>query len=59
MHLDYKPSFTIIILIVILFCSERVLYAPALPFMAEYFHISNGLAGQTIGIFLLGYAVGN
>ena len=34
------------------------LYAPSLPIIATYFHVSSGLVQQTIGFYMLAFGVG-
>jgi MFS family permease len=58
-RLNGKPPALISLLLLICFGSvAAIMIAPALPAIADYFHISAGEAQQTMSIFLLGFAVG-
>ncbi len=58
-RLSGKPPHIISLIILSAFASMgAVLMTPALPSIAEYFHISNGAAQLTVTSFLLGYALG-
>ena len=51
------PFFTLLLLIS--FASvNAVLFTPALPEIAEYFHINADIAEHTVTFFLMGYALG-
>lgn len=52
------PSFLSLMLIISFAAVNAVLFTPALPLIAEYFHVSNDAAQQTVTFFLVGYALG-
>jgi DHA1 family bicyclomycin/chloramphenicol resistance-like MFS transporter len=58
-RLDQKEPHILTLIIMSSFASMgAVIFAPALPEIAEYFNISQGHSQLTITLFLLGYAVG-
>lgn len=58
-RLDQKEPHILILIIMSSFASMgAVIFAPALPEIARYFHISEGHSQLTITLFLLGYAIG-
>lgn len=58
-RLQQKEPHIIILIIISSFASMgAVIFAPALPEIARYFHISEGHSQLTITLFLLGYALG-
>jgi len=54
----HEPSLLTLLLLVSYPSVGAVLFTPALPSIAEYFLISNGMAQLTITLFLIGYAFG-
>src|SRR5579862_7081688 len=58
-RLNQKEPHILILIIMSSFASMgAIIFAPALPEIAQYFHISQGHSQLTITLFLLGYAVG-
>jgi|JI10StandDraft_1071094.scaffolds.fasta_scaffold81936_2 DHA1 family bicyclomycin/chloramphenicol resistance-like MFS transporter len=58
-RLNQKEPHIFILIIMSSFASMgAIIFAPALPEIAQYFHISTGSSQLTITLFLLGYAVG-
>lgn len=58
-RLNQKEPHILILIIMSSFASMgAIIFAPALPEIAEYFHISQGHSQLTITLFLLGYAIG-
>lgn len=53
-----KPSFLLLVLLIIFGSVCAVLYTPALPAIAHYFAVSDNAAGLTITLYLIGYALG-
>lgn len=58
MSLLQGPRILILLMLVSFPAVCAVLFTPALPELAEYFHIQNSLAQATMSIFLVGYAIG-
>lgn len=56
--MDKKPQFSILLLLVSFASVGAVLFTPALPSIASFFHVSIGEAQLTITSYLLGYALG-
>ena len=54
-----KPSLLTLLLLMPFASVAAVLFTPALPGIANAFHISESAAGSAMTIFLLGYALGN
>lgn len=58
-RLQQKEPHILILIIMSSFASlGAIIFAPALPEIAHYFHISQGHSQLTITLFLLGYALG-
>ncbi len=58
-RLNQKEPHILILIIMSSFASMgAIIFAPALPEIAQYFHISQGHSQLTITLFLLGYAIG-
>lgn len=58
-RLNQKEPHILILIVMSSFASMgAIIFAPALPEIAEYFHISQGHSQLTITLFLLGYAIG-
>ncbi|HVV69256.1 MAG TPA: multidrug effflux MFS transporter [Gammaproteobacteria bacterium] len=58
-RLNQKEPHILILIIMSSFASMgAIIFAPALPEIAAYFHISGGHSQLTITLFLLGYAIG-
>jgi DHA1 family bicyclomycin/chloramphenicol resistance-like MFS transporter len=58
-RLDQKEPHILVLIVMSSFASMgAVIFAPALPEIAQYFHISQGHSQLTITLFLLGYAIG-
>lgn len=58
-RLNQKEPHILILIIMSSFASMgAIIFAPALPEIAEYFHISQSHSQLTITLFLLGYALG-
>lgn len=58
-RLDQKEPHIIILIIMSSFASMgAIIFAPALPEIAQYFHISQGHSQLTITLFMVGYAIG-
>jgi DHA1 family bicyclomycin/chloramphenicol resistance-like MFS transporter len=58
-RLDQKEPHILILIVMSSFASMgAVIFAPALPEIAQYFHTSQGHSQLTITLFLLGYAIG-
>jgi MFS family permease len=58
-RLDQKAPHIITLIIMSSFASmSSMIFAPALPEIAEYFHISQGNSQLTLTLFLFGYAFG-
>lgn len=58
-RLNQKEPHILILIIMSSFASMgAIILAPALPEIAQYFHISQGHSQLTITLFLLGYAIG-
>ncbi len=58
-RLNQKEPHILILIIMSSFASMgAIIFAPALPEIADYFHISQGYSQLTITLFLLGYALG-
>lgn len=58
-RLQQKEPHILILIIMSSFASMgAIIFAPALPEIAQYFHISEGHSQLTITLFLLGYAIG-
>ncbi|MBI3259126.1 MAG: MFS transporter [Ignavibacteriae bacterium] len=53
-----EPSLLALLLLVSYPSVGAVLFTPALPIIAESFHITSGLAQLTVTLFLIGYALG-
>src|SRR5262245_16122030 len=58
-RLNQKEPHIFILIIISSFASMgAIIFAPALPAIAQYFHISQGHSQLTITLFLLGYSIG-
>lgn len=58
-RLNQKEPHILILIVMSSFASMgAIIFAPALPQIASYFHISSGHSQLTITLFLLGYALG-
>ncbi len=58
-RLNQKEPHILILIVMSSFASMgAIIFAPALPEIAQYFHISQGHSQLTITLFLLGYAIG-
>lgn len=53
-----KPQFIILLLLVSFASVGAVLFTPALPSIASFFHVSTGQAQLTVTSYLIGYALG-
>ncbi|WP_297632669.1 Bcr/CflA family efflux MFS transporter [uncultured Clostridium sp.] len=53
-----KISFSLIILIPFLMGLGVDLYVPSLPIITSYFHSTSGISYLTVGIYMLGYGLG-
>lgn len=58
MQTKTKLSFITLLLMISFASVNAVLFTPALPAIADFFSISEGVAQQTITWFLIGYAIG-
>lgn len=58
MHTNIKLPFFTLLLMISFASVNAVLFTPALPNIADFFHISESLSQQTITWFLVGYALG-
>jgi MFS transporter, DHA1 family, multidrug resistance protein len=56
--MQIKPPFFTLLLLISFASVNAVLFTPALPEIAHFFHINNHTAGLTITWFLIGYALG-
>lgn len=54
-----KPSIITLLALMPFASIAAVLFTPALPAIALWFHISESAAGSAMSLFLLGYALGN
>jgi MFS transporter, DHA1 family, multidrug resistance protein len=58
-RLNQKEPHILALIVMSSFASMgAIIFAPALPEIAQYFHISQGYSQLTITLFLLGYAIG-
>ncbi len=55
---QHLPSFTFLFLLISFGSVGAVLFTPSLPELTHYFNVSQSLAGLTVTIFLIGYALG-
>lgn len=53
-----EPSLPTLLLLVSFPSVGAVLFTPALPTIAEFFHVTSGMAQLTVTLFLVGYALG-
>jgi MFS family permease len=53
-----KPSLLTLLLLISYPSVGAVLFTPALSTLAEFFHVSPGIAQLTVTLFLIGYALG-
>jgi len=55
---NFQLSFLTLILLISFASVNAVLFTPALPDIATFFNVSDGLVQQTITLFLVGYTIG-
>lgn len=53
-----EPPIYLMFLLICIGTIGGVLYTPALPYLTEFFHISDEMAQHTMSVYLLGYALG-
>ncbi len=58
MALLQGPRILILLMLISFPAVSAVLFTPALPELARYFHVSDSIAGVTMSIFLVGYSLG-
>ncbi len=58
MRLLQGPRIVVLLLLISFASISAVLFTPSLPELAEFFHISDSVAQQTMSVYLLGYTVG-
>ncbi len=53
-----KPNLLTLLLLISFGSVGAVLYAPAMPQISDYFHVSNATMQATVALYLIGYAIG-